>query len=30
VKTHITRVLARLGLRDRDQVVIYAGERGLR
>jgi DNA-binding NarL/FixJ family response regulator len=30
VKTHITRVLAKLGLRDRVQVVIHADEHGLR
>jgi DNA-binding NarL/FixJ family response regulator len=30
VKTHITRVLAKLALRDRVQVVIFAYEHGLR
>jgi DNA-binding NarL/FixJ family response regulator len=29
VKTHLGRVLAKLGLRDRAQVVVYAYEAGL-
>jgi DNA-binding NarL/FixJ family response regulator len=29
VKTHITRVLTKLGLRDRAQAVIYGYETGL-
>jgi DNA-binding NarL/FixJ family response regulator len=30
VKTHVVRVLAKLGLRDRTQAVIFAYERGIR
>lgn len=29
MKTHVTAVLAKLGLRDRTQAVIYAHETGL-
>lgn len=29
VKSHIARILAKLGLRDRGQVVVYAYEHGI-
>ena len=29
VKSHITRILARLGLRDRVQIAVYAYETGV-
>jgi DNA-binding NarL/FixJ family response regulator len=29
VKSHVARILAKLGLRDRVQVTVYAYERGI-
>jgi len=29
IKSHITRILARLGLRDRVQIAVYAYEQGI-
>jgi DNA-binding NarL/FixJ family response regulator len=29
VKTHVARILSKLGLRDRVQVVVFAYERGI-
>jgi DNA-binding NarL/FixJ family response regulator len=29
IKSHITRILARLGLRDRVQIAVYAYENGI-
>jgi DNA-binding NarL/FixJ family response regulator len=29
IKSHITRILARLGLRDRVQIAVYAYEHGI-